>query len=151
MKILNRIFIFFLGIFLFSCGDSKEKEIANIPIEIKIEHFDKIFFETPDTEFSSLKNKFPYLFPENTPDSVWIQKQKDTLQQELFREVSKTFPNFTEEEKQILSAMTSHHVTSIEELVHRTGVSLSHLHPVLLQLELKQLVTHTSQGYVTHT
>ena len=60
MKILNRIFIFFLGIFLFSCGDSKEKEIANIPIEIKIEHFDKIFFETPDTEFSSLKNKFPY-------------------------------------------------------------------------------------------
>lgn len=103
MKILNRIFIFFLGIFLFSCGDSKEKEIANIPIEIKIERFDKIFFETPDTEFSSLKNKFPYLFPENTPDSVWIQKQKDTLQQELFREVSKSFPNFTEEEKQIKS------------------------------------------------
>lgn len=103
MKILNRIFIFFLGIFLFSCGDSKEKEIANIPIEIKIERFDKIFFETPGSEFSSLKNRFPYLFPENTPDSVWIQKQKDTLQQELFREVSKTFPNFTEEEKQIKS------------------------------------------------
>ena len=57
----------------------------------------------------------------------------------------------TEEEKQILSAMTSLHVTSIEELVHRTGVSLSNLHTVLLQLELKQLVTHTSQGYVTHT
>lgn len=57
----------------------------------------------------------------------------------------------TEEEKQILTAMTSHHVTSIEELVHRTGVSLSNLQTVLLQLELKQLVTHTSQGYVTHT
>ncbi|MDO4881190.1 MAG: gliding motility lipoprotein GldB [Capnocytophaga sp.] len=101
MKIIFRTFFLFCAIFFLSCGDSKEKEIAKIPMEINIERFDKIFFQTPENEIVNLKQKFPFLFPENTPDSIWIEKQRDTLQQELFEEVSKTFPDFSKEEQQI--------------------------------------------------
>ncbi len=56
-----------------------------------------------------------------------------------------------EEEQRVLSSMNPGGVTSIEELVHVTQLSLSHLHTLLLQLEMKQMITHTAQGYVVHT
>ena len=56
-----------------------------------------------------------------------------------------------EEEQSVLKAMNPGGNTTIEELVHTTQLPLSNLHTLLLQLELKQMITHTPQGYVLHT
>ena len=56
-----------------------------------------------------------------------------------------------EEEQSVLKAMNLGGNTTIEELVHSTQLPLSNLHTLLLQLELKQMITHTPQGYVLHT
>ena len=56
-----------------------------------------------------------------------------------------------EEEQRVLEAMNPGGNTTIEELVHTTQLPLTNLHTLLLQLELKQMITHTSQGYVLHT
>ena len=53
-----------------------------------------------------------------------------------------------DEEQVILSSMNPSGVTTIEELMGSTGYTLSSLHGLLLQLELKKLIMHTSQGYV---
>ena len=56
-----------------------------------------------------------------------------------------------EDEQRVLSFMNPGGVTTIDELMHGTGLSLSNLHTLLLQLELKKMITHTAQGYVVHT
>lgn len=81
---------------LLACNkDSKiEKEIANIDIDIKVERFDQIFSKSQPQDLPKLKTTFPFLFSKRISDSVWIDSMNDTLQQQLFTEVDKTFGNF---------------------------------------------------------
>ncbi|HLF51533.1 gliding motility lipoprotein GldB [Flavobacterium sp.] len=89
---------------LFASCDKKnktEKEIENIPLEIKVVRFDKIFFETPVSELPKIKKQFPILFPEEVQDSVWINKMKNPLWRELYTEVQKKYSNFEPETQEI--------------------------------------------------
>jgi len=47
--------------------------------------------------------KYPYLFPHQFPDSVWVLKLNDTIQKELLSEVNATFGNFDAQEVQLVS------------------------------------------------
>ena len=80
--------------------DKREEEIAQIPVDVKIERFDRRFAEASPADLPSLKRDFPYLFPNQYPDSLWIEKMQDTIQVELDEAVAEQFPNFetTEEE-----------------------------------------------------
>ncbi|MEX0289232.1 MAG: gliding motility lipoprotein GldB [Flavobacteriaceae bacterium] len=92
--------IFLLGILLFlSCkGDfGVEKEIAQIDIDLEIRRFDREFDQASQDDIPELKGRYPYLFPEQNTDSVWVEKLKDTLQIELRGEIYKAFPDFNEE------------------------------------------------------
>lgn len=53
-----------LSLFLLSCGQKNkiEKAVDEIPVEIKVERFDKIFFETQPDDLSKVKNEFPFFF-----------------------------------------------------------------------------------------
>lgn len=84
------------SIFIFNSCDKKtkiESEVASIPLAIKVERFDKAFYETPPEDIASLKSNYPYFFPAGTPDSVWTNKMKNPLYRELYTEVQKKFPN----------------------------------------------------------
>ena len=81
--------------------DKRASEIAKIPVNIEISRFDLEFDRATPDSLVVLKGKYPYLFPESTPDSVWIAKMRDTLQQQLADEVQKAFGNFDEVEKGI--------------------------------------------------
>lgn len=83
-------------VLLLACNkDSKiEKDIANIDIDIKVERFDQIFSKSQPQDLPKLKTTFPFLFSKRISDSVWIDSMNDTLQQQLFTEVDKTFGNF---------------------------------------------------------
>lgn len=78
-----------------------EKQVEEIPVAIKVERFDKVFFETPVNELPSLKKKYPQFFPVEVADSVWIEKMKNPLWRELYKEVEKKYSNFGPETAEI--------------------------------------------------
>ena len=88
---------FFAVLLLFSsCGQSDKTAdaIAKIPMELQIARFDREFSRTSPAELPDLKEKYPYLFPQRYPDSLWVAKLTDTLQLELSGEVERSFGDF---------------------------------------------------------
>lgn len=71
-----------------------EKEVAAIPVEIKVVRFDKLFFETASEDLGKLKKQFPFFFPQGINDSVWLEKMQNPLWRELYAEVQKKYANF---------------------------------------------------------
>lgn len=92
------ILLFFVTIFV-ACEkkDKVQKKIDQIPLKLKVERFDKLFYETNPEELSVLKEKYPYFFPEGNDDVVWTDKMKDPLLKELHAEVQKQFGDFSAE------------------------------------------------------
>ncbi len=92
---MKNFLILLLILLVFGCAtESKtEKEIENIPINIEFIRFDKIFGTTQIEDLPELKMQFPAFFPKQYHDSIWIQKMQDTLQQQLYVEVIKKFPD----------------------------------------------------------
>lgn len=66
----------------------------NTPVTLEVSRFDQAFDRMAPGELPALKAQYPYLFPEQYPDSVWLAKQGDTLQQQLRAEVARAFPDF---------------------------------------------------------
>src|SRR5690606_11719910 len=54
-----------------------------------------------------LKSQFPYLFPTEFPDSVWIAKMSDSIQLELNQEVAREYSDITDV-KQDLESLFQH-------------------------------------------
>lgn len=94
------VLVFGLGI---SCNNSKkvEEDIENSRLELEVLRFDTAFANAQPTDIPELKQKFPYLFPAQYPDSVWVAKLRDTLQIELRNEVRKAFDDFNEEKEDL--------------------------------------------------
>ena len=92
-----------LTIALISCDNKSkvEKAVEAIPLEIKVERFDKLFFETPPQDLNKLKKEFPYFFPSGNDDSVWLNKMKNPLWRELYTEVQKKYSNFEPVQKEL--------------------------------------------------
>ncbi len=89
---------FYLYSFLFCCifwsCDKKtavEKAVEEIPLDIKVERFDQVFFEYKPQELQKIKKAFPVFFPKEVPDSVWTNKMQNPLWRELYSEVQKKY------------------------------------------------------------
>ena len=113
MVFLGRIRPFFSALLLVAlllgCGDDQKlaKEIANIPIDLKVSRFDMEFNAIAPKDLPGLKKKYPFFFPVQYPDSIWEAKLKDTLQIELRTAVSNSFPTF-DEEREALEQLFQH-------------------------------------------
>lgn len=83
--------------FLLSCEKKNkiEKAVEEIPVEIKVDRFDKAFFETKPEDLSQLKQKYPYFFPAGTDDAIWIEKMQYPQWRELYGEVEKKYADFS--------------------------------------------------------
>ena len=98
-----------LGILFIACNNRKEvaEEIEKIPVDVEIIRFDEKFAAAGPAQLSQLKSEFPAFFPTQYPDSIWVDKMTDTLQDQLENEVSKSFPNELEL-KEILKPLFQH-------------------------------------------
>nr|WP_115462231.1 gliding motility lipoprotein GldB [Winogradskyella aurantiaca] len=76
-------------------------EILKIPIELRVSRFDQMLSKANSSDLPELKLAFPFLFNTKVPDSVWLNKINDPLQQELYSEVDKKFNDFSEPQRQI--------------------------------------------------
>ena len=84
---------------LWGCGKENKipDEVLSIEVKLDINRFDQEFSRASPANITALKQKYPYLFPSQYPDSIWTAKLKDSLQIELLSEISKTFPDFQKE------------------------------------------------------
>ena len=107
---MRRILLLLALVFTFISCDKKtkvEKEVEKIPVAIKVARFDKQFFEISPKDLSQLKKEYPYFFPKETPDSIWLEKMQNPLWRELYTEVQKKYSNF-EPVKKDLNALFQH-------------------------------------------
>ena len=86
--------IVFCSLF-WSCDQKSkvEKAIEETPVEIKVERFDKIFFETPPKDLAKVKKQFPYFFSPQINDTVWLNKMQAPIWREVYTEVQKKYSN----------------------------------------------------------
>ena len=71
--------------FVVSCNTSPHPKPADLE-EISLDYisFENLFFGDLDTPLADIRSRFPFFFPSQTPDSVWLEKRSDSLQQLLF-------------------------------------------------------------------
>ena len=103
MKNVGFVILLLLSVCACKEDNQLENEIAKIPVEIEVERFDLAFAHAKPSDLPQLKNTYPFLFSERIPDSIWIDRMKDSLQQELSSEVEKTFSNFEDVENDMTS------------------------------------------------
>ncbi|MDY0088868.1 MAG: gliding motility lipoprotein GldB [Flavobacteriaceae bacterium] len=80
-----------------SCAEKSEieKQIEGIPMLLEVERFDKIFYETPISEFYEIKRKHAVFFPVEYSDSLYLAKMQDSLNKEIYTEVQKKYADFS--------------------------------------------------------
>jgi gliding motility-associated lipoprotein GldB len=93
MKIYRLIVL--LSLFFLSCDQKSkvEKAVEEIPVDIQVKRFDKVFFESKPEDLQKVKEEFPYFFPEGNDDNVWIDKMRDPIWREVYEEVQKKYSN----------------------------------------------------------
>lgn len=97
------IFIITVTIAFISCDkkSKEEKAVEAIPVAIKVVRFDKLFFETAPQDLVKLKADFPFFFPKENDDRVWLEKMQNPLWRELYTEVQKKYANFGPVQKEL--------------------------------------------------
>ena len=101
---MKKIFSIIVFITVFVSCDQKskvKKAVEEIPLEIKVDRFDKLFFETEPKNLSQLKKQFPFFFPPGNNDSIWLEKMQNPLWRELYAEVQKKYSNFEPTKKEL--------------------------------------------------
>ena len=83
IKKITLILFFFTSV---SCDD---KVVKND--KFNIDRFEKQFYNSDEDDLNELKNKYPYFFPNSFPESVWINRLNDPIQQEIFSEIQKEY------------------------------------------------------------
>ncbi len=89
---------------LYACTSTnkKEQEINAIDLKADVALFhDALFNKT--NYLSSLKTEFPYMFTPNMHDSIITNRQQDTLQHFLYKEVKKVYPDFAKQQTELTS------------------------------------------------
>ena len=92
----NYLFLVVFCLFILSCDKKNKVEsaVTAIPLEVKVERFDKVFFETPPQDLEKVKKQFPFFFPPGNDNSIWLSKMQDPLWRELYTEVQKKYSDF---------------------------------------------------------
>jgi gliding motility-associated lipoprotein GldB len=101
---MNKIFGIIVIIFtIVSCKNDTKPfvDVSNINVDVKIDRFEQQFYTENGTNLDKLKIKYPYLFPAQNPDSIWLQKINDSEEQILYKKSQEVFKNFDDEEAQI--------------------------------------------------
>lgn len=98
MKKISFVILISILFFFCACQDSTDikPEIKAINLNIDLVRFDSIFSNTNPEDFENIKTDYPFMFSNNIPDSLWKLKMKDTLQNEIEAEVTKSFQDFSE-------------------------------------------------------
>lgn len=99
----RKYLVLIAALFFWSCNDKDQLEdkISKIEVKVVIERFDKAMEQAEPQDLSKLKTAFPFLFSKRIPDSIWVKRITDTLQDQLLSEVVSAFDDFSQVEVDI--------------------------------------------------
>ncbi len=99
----NKIVFFVSFAFLLSCDKKTglSKEIEALPVALELVRFDQLLYETPVSDFKTLRAQYPVFFSEEVADSVFISKIQNPLYRELYAEVQKEYRDFSAVQSEI--------------------------------------------------
>lgn len=88
---------------LVSCKNKpmKQVDVSGVEVTVSVNRFDQEFYNTTPETLPKIKESYPFLFPEQTLDSVWINRIQDTDEIELFDKAQQVFGDFSSEAKNI--------------------------------------------------
>ncbi|QLG44409.1 gliding motility lipoprotein GldB [Costertonia aggregata] len=86
-------------VLFFSCSDTDKvlNKVKEINLDLNVKRFDKEFANAGPLDIPVLKKAYPYLFPAQYSDSIWVAKLKDTIQIELSEAALNAFNDFDDE------------------------------------------------------
>lgn len=101
----NYVAIFLMILLLFSCKNESVTvvDVSHINAELELQRFEVDFYNTTEETLESTKEKYPIFFPENTSDSIWLQKIWDADERELYQETIKKYGTLESLEEQLVS------------------------------------------------
>jgi len=93
---LKYVYLLIAFVSIISCAKKNNLEInvSGIKINTEIKRFDQEFYKSPSSDLDELKTSYPYLFPLQNNDSIWVNKMRDKDEQELFAETQKLYSDF---------------------------------------------------------
>ncbi len=80
-----------------------ENNIAAIDTKVTIERFDQILAQATADNLPKIRAEYPFMFSGTDKDSLWLSRNKDTIQQELVAEVNATYKTTAALQKDIAS------------------------------------------------
>ena len=95
------VVLFLTGIIGCKKTSNKIIDTSNIEVSVVVDRFEQKFYKADAQSLPALKNEYPYLFPEQTPDSVWLKKMQDSDELYLLNKVDSVFPDFEDEKSEI--------------------------------------------------
>jgi gliding motility-associated lipoprotein GldB len=89
----KHISLILLLLTVISCGSKHENliDVSKINIDFSIDRFDVDFYSTTENSLDQTKEKYPFFFSTNEPDSVWVNKINNKDEKELFSETQKIY------------------------------------------------------------
>jgi gliding motility-associated lipoprotein GldB len=93
--------------FITSCKKEVSLESNTVKEDVKVDRFDQLFYNKSNDEILELKQLYPFLFPSQVPDSVWINKSNNPEEITLQKEVQKVFGDFKSEKDQLGKLFTT--------------------------------------------
>ncbi|PQJ22806.1 gliding motility lipoprotein GldB [Tenacibaculum sp. SG-28] len=103
---MKNILLLAMLIFLcFSC-EKKKKNTAIVPVfsqDLQLQRFDVDFYKNQTKSLMDLKKQYPYLFPKQIEDSVWVNKRVNPEELELFAETQNLYANDVFLQKELVS------------------------------------------------
>ena len=66
-----------------SCAETKDPS-QNL---LKIERFEKVFYESDISSIDKVKEMYPFFFPSNFSDEIWGRRLNDPIQREIYNEI----------------------------------------------------------------
>lgn len=101
---MRRLFLVTLTLLgLISCKNESKNgvDVSNISVNFNVDRFEQQFYNTTPATLPVLKEKYPYLFPAQNPDSVWLDKISNKEELELFKQTQQVFGNFSSEKTEL--------------------------------------------------
>lgn len=76
-----------------ACGSENEEsvDVSSVQVDFTIDRFDIDFYTSTAHTLPKTKEKYPFFFASNDPDSVWINKINDADERALFDETQKLY------------------------------------------------------------
>lgn len=86
-----------LSLAFLSCDKKSkvEKAVEAIPVQLKVHRFEKAFFGANAQTLPQVKQEYPFFFPPENDDRVWLDKIQNPQWRELYAEVEKRYGDFS--------------------------------------------------------